>query len=60
MDRYVTGDVIKRLREAKGMTQDALAERIYVSGKTVSKWETGKAIPTSACWSRWRGRWTSP
>ena len=45
MDRYVTGDVIKRLREAKSMTQYALAERIYVSGKTVSKWETGKGYP---------------
>ena len=45
MDRYVTGDVIKRLREAKGMTQDALAERIYVSGKAVSKWETGAGFP---------------
>ncbi len=45
MDRYVTGDVIRRLREAKGLTQEALAERIYVSGKAVSKWETGKGYP---------------
>lgn len=45
MDRYVTGDVIRRLREAKGLTQDALAERIFVSGKAVSKWETGKGYP---------------
>ncbi len=45
MDRYVTGDVIRRLREAKGLTQEALAEKIFVSGKAVSKWETGKGYP---------------
>ena len=41
MDRYVTGDVIRALREKKGMTQEALAQRLFVSAKAVSKWETG-------------------
>ena len=45
MDRYVTGAVIRRLRESKKMTQEELAERIYVSGKAVSKWETGQGFP---------------
>ena len=45
MDRYVTGAVIRTLREQKGMTQEALADRIHVSSKTVSKWETGKGLP---------------
>lgn len=45
MDRYVTGDVIRALRERKGLTQEELAQRIYVSGKAVSKWETGKGYP---------------
>ena len=45
MDRYVTGDVIRRLREQKHLTQEALAETLFVSGKTVSKWETGKGLP---------------
>ena len=45
MDRYVTGDVIRRLREHKKLTQEELAEKIYVSGKAVSKWETGKGFP---------------
>ena len=45
MDNYVTGAVIRRLREGKHMTQEALAERIHVSAKAVSKWETGKGFP---------------
>ena len=45
MNPYVTGDVIKRLREGRGLTQEALAEKLYVSGKAVSKWETGRGYP---------------
>ena len=45
MNQYVTGAVIKRLREANKMTQLQLAETIGVSDKTVSKWETGKGYP---------------
>ena len=45
MDRYVTGAMIRKLREGKGLTQEALAERIFVSGKAVSKWETGQGFP---------------
>ncbi len=45
MDTYITGAVVKRLREAKGLTQSDLAEKIGVSSKAVSKWETGKGLP---------------
>ena len=45
MDKYVTGDVIRALREGKGVTQEALAQRLFVSAKAVSKWETGKGYP---------------
>ncbi len=45
MNPYVTGAAIKELRENKGITQSALAEKIGVSDKTVSKWETGKGYP---------------
>ena len=41
MDKYVTGAVIRRLRENKKMTQEELAQKIYVSSKAISKWETG-------------------
>lgn len=45
MDNYVTGSVIRKLRESKKMTQEELAERIFVSAKAVSKWETGQGFP---------------
>jgi len=45
MNTYVTGAMIKHLREKSGMTQAELAERIGVSSKTVSKWETAKGLP---------------
>lgn len=41
MNQYITGAIIKRLREEKNMTQAELAELIGVSDKTISKWETG-------------------
>ena len=45
MNTYITGAVIKRLREDKGITQTQLAELIGVSDKAVSKWETAKGLP---------------
>lgn len=45
MNNYVTGETIKTLRVSLGLTQAQLAEKITVSPKTVSKWETGKGLP---------------
>ena len=45
---YVTAKTIKELREKRNITQRELAERISVSDKTVSKWETGKGLPDIA------------
>ena len=45
MNQYVTGAVIKELREKNRMTQLELAEKLGVSDKTVSKWETAKGYP---------------
>ena len=45
MNTYVTGTTIKQLREARKLTQAELAERIGISSKTVSKWETAKGLP---------------
>ena len=45
MNQYVTGAVIKELREKNNLTQAELAEQLRVSDKTISKWETGKGYP---------------
>ena len=45
MDQYVTGAVIKALREKAKLTQAQLAEKLNVSDKAVSKWETGRGYP---------------
>lgn len=45
MTNYITGDTIRALREQKYYTQRELAERIGVTDKAVSKWETGRGLP---------------
>lgn len=44
MNSYITGAVIKRLREKEKLTQAELAAKINVSAKAVSKWETGVSL----------------
>ncbi len=45
MNNYVTAETIRLLREKRGFTQKQLAERLLVSDKTVSKWETARGLP---------------
>ena len=45
MDNYITAAAIRSLREKRGMTQQALADMIAVSAKTISKWETARGLP---------------
>ena len=45
IDNYVTGAQIKMLRENKKLTQEELAQKINVTAKAVSKWETGNGFP---------------
>ena len=45
MNQYITGTVIKELRNRYDMTQMELGEKLGVSAKTISKWETGKGYP---------------
>ncbi len=45
MDAITVGNTIASLRKSAGMTQSALAERLGVSDKTVSKWENGQGFP---------------
>lgn len=45
MDQNKVGRFIAKCRKEKGLTQSVLAERIGVSDRAVSKWETGKNMP---------------
>ena len=45
MNTYVTAASVRRLREAKGMTQAELAEKLGITAKAVSRWETAKGLP---------------
>ena len=45
MNQYVTGAIIKELREKNHLTQSELGEKLNVSDKTISKWETAKGYP---------------
>lgn len=45
MDQQKTGAFLKSLRKEKGLTQEQLAERYFVSSRTVSRWETGSNMP---------------
>ena len=45
MNQLATGKFIYQKRKQKNLTQEQLAEKLGVSNKTVSKWETGKCMP---------------
>lgn len=47
MDQVKTGKFIAQCRKEKNMTQAQLAERMGVSDRAVSKWETGRSLPDS-------------
>ncbi|MDD2955335.1 MAG: helix-turn-helix transcriptional regulator [Oscillospiraceae bacterium] len=48
MNQLTTGKFIAEKRKEKNLTQEQLAERLGVSNKTISKWETGKCMPDYA------------
>lgn len=45
MDLQKTGELIAAIRKEKGLTQEQLGERLYVTGKAISKWERGAGAP---------------
>lgn len=45
MNQLAIGKYISLKRKQKNMTQQQLAEKLGVSNKTISKWETGKCMP---------------
>ena len=48
MDPITIGKFIAKKRKEQNLTQEQLAERLGISNKTVSKWETGKCMPDYA------------
>lgn len=48
IDRQKFGAFVATLRKEKGLTQKQLAERLFLSDKAVSKWETGVSLPDTA------------
>lgn len=50
MDAQKTGAFIAAIRKEKGLTQAELAEMLFVSDKTVSKWERGAGFPDVKNW----------
>ena len=48
MNQLITGKFIAQKRKEKNLTQEQLAEKLGVSNKTISKWETGKCMPDYA------------
>ena len=45
MNQQKTGEFLKQLRKERGLTQEELAEKFFVSSRTVSRWETGSNLP---------------
>lgn len=52
MEKEKIGKYIRKKRIEKGMTQQQLAEKIQVTEKAVSRWETGRGVPD--IWNHWR------
>ena len=49
MDTVKIGKFLKELRKEKGLTQEQLGEKVGVTNKTVSRWETGTYMPPVEC-----------
>lgn len=45
MDQVKIGQFLKSMRKQKNLTQKEVAEKLSVSEKTISKWETGSGLP---------------
>ena len=48
MDQIKIGRFIAQRRKAEGLTQSQLAEKLGITDRAVSKWETGKSLPDAS------------
>lgn len=42
------GRFVSQCRKEQGLTQEQLAEKLHITNKAISKWETGKGMPDSS------------
>ena len=42
-----TKDILRELRTGRGLSQDELAEKVYVTRQAVSRWENGDTVPNT-------------
>ena len=54
MDTKKIGEFLKVLRKERGLTQEQLAEILLVSGRTISRWETGTNMPDLSILIKWQ------
>ncbi len=48
MNKQKTGGLIAAIRKEKGLTQEQLGEKLYVTGKAVSKWSGADTLVVSS------------
>ena len=48
MNQEKIGRFISQCRKEQGLTQEQLAEKLHITNKAISKWETGKGMPDSS------------
>lgn len=46
VDQIKIADTLRKLRQEKGLSQEELAEKLYITNRTVSRWETAKIMPS--------------
>ena len=49
-----TKNVIYELRTGKSMSQDELAEKLFVTRQAVSRWENGETVPNAETLKHWQ------
>ena len=47
-------DNLMMLRKMRGMTQEELAEKVFVTRQAVSRWETGETAPNTETLKHWK------
>lgn len=60
MDNAKTGKLIAEMRKKQDLTQQQLADKMNLSNKTISKWESGMGAPIYPIYLCLRKRWEYP